>query len=476
MQKDSFFSRLNTLWGIKKEFLSKVLLQSLTFLFMTACLVIWRPLKMSIFSKMVGPTYVPNAKIYSLLILIPLILLYSKLVDWFRRHHLLYYFTILHGIGGCFFYILFSHPVYGIANTQTDPFRYLGWAFYFFMESFDAFFSTTFWSFVDSINNPKDAKNHYGFFVTGSKIGGILSSGGLYLILHFCSTENQTMMLPKALLFGSIMLFSAAVSVYYLIKNVPENIMHGYEVVYQLETKKHSKSSGFLQSFKGSFQGLILIIKNPYVLGIFSLVIFYEIMVVVFDYRVIIDANNIYKTPGKMTAFYALYYLIYNVLGLFISFLGTTPLLRILGIRISLFMFPILVLILLLVTFFFPFSWVLIGTLIGLRALNYSLNHPTREILYIPTTKDIKFKAKSWTDAFGSRIAKSIGSLFNISIQGITPAIGLTISVGLGLGLTSLWLIIIYFLGKTLQEAINDKRIIGDKKNPNKINKEISLT
>ena len=113
---------------------------------------------------------------------------------------------------------------------------------------------------------------------------------------------------------------------------------------------------------------------------------------------------------------------------------------------------------------FFPYGWVLVGTLIGFKALNYSFNHPTREVLYIPTTKDIKFKAKSWSDAFGSRIAKSFGSIFNKFIGNVSPAFGLTLSLGFSLGLTSMWLIIVYFLGKTLQEAIDNKRIIGDEK------------
>lgn len=462
MQNSALYMKLKSLWGIKPEFRLKVLLMSLTFLLMTACQVIWRPLKMAIFSKMVGPTYVPNAKIFSLFILIPLILIYSHLIDWVRRHHLLYCFTILHGIGGLIFFYFLSDPASGIANTNIDPSRWLGWAFYFFMESFDAFFSTTFWSFADSISTPKDARNYYGFFASGSKLGGIASAGGLYLILQYSSAADHISILPNSLLFGSIMLFGAATSIYWLIKRVPEGKMHGYEAVYKLETNRHESSLGILASLKSAFQGLFIIVKNPYVLGIFSLVVFYEVIVVIFDYWVMIEAHGAHKTAGAMTAFYALYYLIMNLIGLVVSFFGTTPILRILGVRMSLFVFPVICLILLTATMICPVSWVLVGTLIGLRAFNYALNHPTREVLYIPTTKAIKFKAKGWTDAFGSRIAKSIGSIFNLSIKNIPPAMGLMLSVSLSLGLTSLWLIIIYFLGKTLQQAIDQKKVIGD--------------
>ena len=456
----AFLKRLQGLWGINKEFQLKVFFLSFTFLLMSGCLVIWRPLKVSIFAKMVGATNVPVAKLMSLFLLVPLILLYSKLVDWLRRHHMLYCFTIGHGVGGIIFYFLLSNPTYGIANTTISTERWLGWAFYFFMESFDAFFATTFWSFADSVNNPKDARNYYGFFVSGSKIGGIISAGLLYAAITYSGYESHVL-LPKALLVGSCMLFAAAWAIYSLIKKVPESKMHGYETVYQFEKEKTTEPLGFWQSLMSAFEGLIITIKNPYVLGIFSLVFFYEIVIVVFDYLVMIQADASHPTVNSLTAFYALYYLMMNMIGLLISFLGTTPLLRIFGLRLSLFACPLLTIVLLIITAFYPTGWVLFAALIGLRALNYALNHPTREVLYIPTVKEIKFKAKTWTDAFGSRIAKSSGSLFNMSMSYVPHTAAVISSISLSLSLTGMCLIITYFLGRKFQHCIDNKFVIG---------------
>lgn len=458
--QDGFLKRIQRLWSVNKEFQSKVLFLSLTFMLMSGCLVIWRPLKVSIFAKMVGPTYVPLAKLLSLSLLIPLILLYSKLVDWLRRHHMLYCFTIGHGIGGIIFYFLLSHQIYGIANTTVSSDRILGWAFYFFMESFDAFFATTFWSFADSVNNPKDARNYYGLFVSGSKIGGILSAGLLYLIITLGGYESHVL-LPKALFMGSLMLFAAAYTIFCLIKKVPEGKMHGYEAVYQLEKTKTPERFSFWQSFKSAFEGLIITIKNPYVLGIFSLVFFYEIVIVVFDYLVMIQADAAHPTVNSLTAFYAFYYFIMNVIGLIIAFFGTTPILRIFGLRLSLFVYPILTIVLLIATVLYPVGWVLFAALVGLRALNYALNHPTREVLYIPTVKQVKFKAKTWTDAFGSRIAKSSGSLFNMSMNYLPHAAAVVSSISLSISITTVCLFVTYFLGKKFQHCIDNRLVIG---------------
>ncbi len=470
MQQKTFLNKLWNLWGIKEEFRLKVFLLSSTFLLMSSCLVIWRPLKIAIFSKMVGPTLIPDAKIYSLLILVPLILFYSTLVDWLKKHQLLYCFTIAHGIGGLIFAYLLSHPIHGIANTQIMPDRWLGWLFYCFMESFDAFFSTTFWSFADSINNPSDAKYYYGFYVVGSKIGGILAAGTLYMVLQYSTSASQVSLLPQALVVGSLLLFAAAYAIYYLVKKVPESKMHGYENAYQLEKHKQSeKKSGFIQTVKNSFDGLRLMFKYPYVLGIFSMVMFYDTIIVILDYYVALLAHDSHPSIGGMTGFYARYYFLMNLIGLAIAFLGTTPMLRIFSIRYSLFVFPVLCFIILFFPFMFPYSWILTGTLIGLRALNYALNHPTREALYIPTTNDIKFKAKTWSDAFGSRIAKGTGSLINkMSSKYLGKSMALAASMGLSLGLTSIWIIVTYFLGRTLQNALDKKLVIGEDKNPEK--------
>ncbi len=189
--------------------------------------------------------------------------------------------------------------------------------------------------------------------------------------------------------------------------------------------------------------------------------LFYDITSAIFDYRVLRLADAAHPTAGALTGYYALYYLCMHSVGLLISVLGTTPLLRLVGIRASLFVFPVLTIVILLISYFFPYAGVLFVMLVLLRALNYGLNHPTREALYIPTTKDIKFKAKAWTDAFGSRVAKGTGSVFNKLSNTMVPHTALLMSTVLNTSMAVCWILIVYFLGKTLHEAIQKNRVIG---------------
>src|SRR6202042_2883570 len=68
-------------------------------------------------------------------------------------------------------------------------------------------------------------------------------------------------------------------------------------------------------------------------------------------------------------------------------------------------------------------STALLVTFVTLQAINYAFSWPLRESLYIPTVKEIKFKSKSWIDAFGSKFAKSTGSSFNLFAEYLGEAL-----------------------------------------------------
>ena len=96
-----------------------------------------------------------------------------------------------------------------------------------------------------------------------------------------------------------------------------------------------------------------------------------------------------------------------------------------------------------------------------LQAVNYAFAQPVRESLYIPTVKDIKFKSKSWIDAFGSRFAKGVGSSFNILADSLGSGFFFTVhSVFFG-GIITLWMGTAYIMGRRYVSAIENNEVIG---------------
>lgn len=467
--KPAFFSNLSNIWSVHKESRMKVLLLGLVFFCLSACQAIWRPLKSSIFAKIVGAHAVANAKLYFLFYLVPLLIFYSFLVDRLKRHQLLYIFSLFHGIGGALFFAIFSY--FPIATIQATPsLKAFGWLFYFLMESFSAFLSTVFWSFANSINTPEEAQNTYGFLVMGSKTGGILAAGALYLALNRITsslTPTATGLLPQSILAGCALLFASVFAVATLIRLVPEHQMVGYknESYEEDEEEDSSVSTGI----KGILDGLLSIVKYPYVAGITSLVLLYEIMIVILDYRVLLTADAAYSTAESLTQYYALQYMCMHGIGLFFVLFGTVPLQRLSNIRVALFAFPLVSSLLVSATYFWPTPFCFFITLVLVRALNYAVNHPTRETLYIPTTKAIRYKAKAWTDAFGSRLAKAAGSLFNIVTNSYGTHIVSQLSAVVNAGIISIWLLVASSLGVAFVKTVEEKKLIGEK--PKKLKK-----
>ena len=95
------------LWGdISGEEFKRFGLLSVTFLFIIGTYWLMRPLKDGLFIKIVGATYIPWAKIASFLFIVPLILIYSKLVDLVAKQKLFYIICTFYAL--LFFVISFA--------------------------------------------------------------------------------------------------------------------------------------------------------------------------------------------------------------------------------------------------------------------------------------------------------------------------------------------------------------------------------
>merc|ERR1711879_806154 len=52
--------------------------------------------------------------------------------------------------------------------------------------------------------------------------------------------------------------------------------------------------------------------------------------------------------------------------------------------------------------------WTVQIVLVFVNVVQYALNGPSREMLYVRCTKDVKYKAKSWADMYGNIMQKTI--------------------------------------------------------------------
>lgn len=435
----------------------KLLYLTIAFFCVIGAYTVTKELKDSILlATLGGKEYIPWVKWAVMLGLAPAIFIYSKLVDSMRRYQLLMLYTLLFAVLNLVFAYFIGHPVHGISNTDTHGHRWLGWLFYLFVESYSPFVVSVFWAFANSVNSPESAKNNYGFMTAGSKLGGILSAGAAYLwFTHSGASDIVNHQL--ALVCSTIFLLGVPVTILFMMKHIPGKFLHGYEAAYQVEKKKQKEGKGKT----GMFAGLSMFFRYPYVLGIFAMVYFYEVVATVLSYLRVGIAQSHAASSSEVSSYLFGSVLAMQIVGLFISLIGTSSLLRFFGERFCLLLIPITSGLLLAIFIFYPTPIMLGIAWIAIKALNYAFSWPVRESLYIPTVKEIKFKSKSWIDAFGSKFAKSSGSAFNVLTANVSDALFLPVHSFFFAGLVGMWFFAASLLGKRFEHAVANNEVIG---------------
>ena len=96
-----------------------------------------------------------------------------------------------------------------------------------------------------------------------------------------------------------------------------------------------------------------------------------------------------------------------------------------------------------------------------LKANSYALNNPTKEMLYQPTSSNVKYKAKSWIDIFGARGSKALGSVVtNAFASSATELVDKGSIVGMCVASFLIWNA--RFMGKKFDEYTESGYIVGE--------------
>jgi ATP:ADP antiporter, AAA family len=455
--------------GLDKHERLKFLLLTVAFAFVIGSYTIAKELKDSIFVSIVGKDCLPTAKLLVIFLLIPAALIYSRVVDLFRRYQVLAFYSLLYGLILAIFTVLLGHSTIGLYNTQTSPYRLFGWFFYFILEGYSPFVVSVFWAYLNSVSSPDEAKNHYPVMVAGSKIGGIITAFfAWYLldncnILNWCGQVNHDVVAHQILMgLVSVLLLCVPVILFTLLKYVPGHYLHGYEAVYQME-KQQQKEDAHQDASMSAVSGIKLLFESPYILGIFGLVFFYETLNVVIGFQRIGLLKDAATTLAGFSAAMFWQRLQMHIYGMILAFFVVQFLLRKFEVRRCLLMVPLVVSALLLLFVFTNNADTVSFVFIWLATINYSLSSPLREALYIPATKNMKFKAKAWIDSFGNKFSKGFGSTF-ANVTRFLPS-GSTALASLYVTFFSvlmlLWFVTAWLLGKKYEKAVARNEIIG---------------
>jgi AAA family ATP:ADP antiporter len=298
---------------------------------------------------------------------------------------------------------------------------------------------THFWMTINELLNPREAKRLLAFLNSGGILGAVL--GGL-LVGFLSEGALGVWLLPLActMLFAGVFVVGAIFGHH---RDRPPEVG-------QQPTGK-ADPAGPRPGFRDSFDSVR---KHRFLTLIAGIVATGVIVSICTEFQFLSAADATYLgRPRAMQAFFGFFDPALTIFAFFLNFLMAGWFIKKLGIARSLLLTPAVLLVCSLAILLTPFGLVT-GILIrgSDESLNFSLNHPVREILYIPIAAQLRHKAKPFIDMFVFQSAKVAGALILLvfalvlekEIEGLTPIF----NPGLAKGLS--WVVIAFLVPWTL--------------------------
>lgn len=440
---------LRAVWGdLTAQEIKKFGILSSIFFMVIGIYWMLKTMKDPIFDLHVGFRYQPLAKFISVLFIAFVVIFYGKLVDWFRKQTVFYIVCGLYGTGFIALSYMLANP-HLVSQWSWVPGNILGWATYLFIESFGSIMPALFWAFVASNTTADSAKRGYAMIATCTQVGTVFGP----LLISSYSTRFG---LPLFFGVSGLLIFVIPLIVTYYLRVIPE---------------EQSQSSSTSKGSTSFIEGLRLLLTRPYLMGLFAVATLYEFIATILDFQkgMLITANYPAKLDGgaAFAWFKGIEGSAIGVISLLFAIFGTSFFMRKLGLKFSLISFPTIIGLTVTTVYAmfwagcsqYQLMWTFFGAVVLIKGLNYASNNPAREVLYIPTSKDVKFKTKGWIDAFGARTLKASSSGVNYVLKGSMPTL-LTVGTFLSLGVVGIWIFAAAYVSGVFDTLQKENKII----------------
>ena len=421
-------------------------------------------IKEALVSLLIGSAMLPHAKAASLICLIPMLMLYSRLLDYLSRERLFYVLSWGYAVITFVFALLLMHPDIGQADAATIAARtgwaswgtqFLGYAYYAIIESYGSLMVALFWSIAVDTTQPESAKKGFSFVVALGQFGGIISPFIICKIPRFFGFETCGL----SVMISCMLLLSALFLLRYLLTSTPPEFLRSFHGTNE-KTIEEKQEPGF-------FEGLKLLLQHRYLLCIFSMLFFFEMLTQIFDFHFKCMAAEQFAGLA-LVEYISTYSSMVSLMTLLCLVLGVNRITQFFGLGVSLALMPIMVgcaIFGFITTHHLLFLfWLMVAS----KACNYALNVPAVKQLYIPTTHDVRFKAQAWIETFGARSARQGGGFYNMLLHPLQRNMGLHagylchiwMTAYFGFAFVIAWFFIARYLGRTCKEAVETRTVV----------------
>jgi len=385
MEKDSILKFLSHIADIRREESRTAVLMFFYFFLITTATYIIKPVKISNFLDVLKPERLPLAYLFTAILIGFVVSLNSRLLHSMRRDVYVSLSLLFFIITILLFWVFF--------RAQWKWFSMIFWVW---VDIFTITTVTQFWIIVNDIYHPHQTKRLVGFLVSGGLLGGITGSLAAVFLARIIGTENLLLICPIMLLLCIIIIFA-------IHKRAPQ------------EAQKKSISASEAKDTKvGYRESFNTIKKNRHLLFLSGIMLLTIVVTTLVDFQFNSVVESAIAGKDARTSFLGTFFTGLLLFSYFLHILLTKRILRNFGLRIALMISPAILLVFTLGIFLFPSSLLLVWAVAlkgSDKSLAHSLNQSVRELLYIPVSPEVKYKAKVFIDMFVNKFAKGIAAL-----------------------------------------------------------------
>ncbi len=253
-------------------------------------------------------------------------------------------------------------------------------AYYIWVSLFALFHISVFWSFMADLFNKEQAKRLFGFIATGASVGGLV--GPLIPTVLAAFVSNDMLMVIAALM---------------LIPVIPLIAFLERLKSTELQNADTSDSVVQKQTIGGNpFAGFTLLLKSPFLIGI-SVFLFFYTSLGSFTY---FELKNLLATydSATRTQIQAGITLAINALTIITAMFATGRIASRYGLSVTLALIPALMMGGFVTVGILASVWLVVGLQVVLKAGNYAITRPGREMLFTLVDREARFKTKPVID------------------------------------------------------------------------------
>jgi AAA family ATP:ADP antiporter len=338
-------------------------------------------------------------------------------------------------------------PFFYLAAEARMP---VGVPFFLWIGVFSLMLIAQFWAYANDLYTPEAGKRLFALVAFGASSGAVF---GAYISGHLIGVLGVHAMLLVAavILAASLMLFNFI----------------------DLRARSAGAARGRAKAAEapiGNGNAFALVLRSRYLLLIAALIFLLNWVNATGEYilsSIVSRAAEADVAAGRLAreqegafigAFYADYFQVVNIVGMLLQLFVVSRVVKYLGVRVAVCILPVVAFGSYAVAALLPSLAIMRWVKTAENSVDYSLQNTVAQMLYLPTTREEKYKAKQVTDTFVVRAGDVLSSA-TVFVGTSLLALSVSQFALVNVALVTVWFVVAVLLGREFHQRATAKQV-----------------